>query len=52
MSDKINAEERYQERAAILEYCANFSREDAERRARIESDEWLKSRRPDDEVQP
>lgn len=35
MSDQINVEERYQERAAILEYCANFSREEAERLARI-----------------
>ncbi len=52
MNDKINAEERYQERAAILEYCANVSREDAERRARIEADEWLNSRRKNDEVQP
>lgn len=36
MNDQINAEERYQERAAILEYCANYSREDAERRATYE----------------
>lgn len=52
MSNQINAEERYQERAAILKYCANLSREDAERRGRIESDEWIKSRRKNDEVQP
>ena len=52
MSDQINAEERFDERAAILEYCANYSRENAERLARIEVDEWLKAHRPDDEVQP
>ncbi len=52
MTDQTNAEERYQERAAILEYCANFSREEAERRARIEVEEWIKAHRPDDEVQP
>lgn len=47
-----DTKERFEERAAILEYCANYSREEAERRARIEVDEWIKARRPDDEVQP
>ena len=47
-----DTEEHFEERAAILEYCANYSREEAERRARIEVDEWLKAHRPDDEVQP
>lgn len=47
-----NKYEFLSERAAILEYCANYSREEAERRARIEVDEWLKAHRPDDEVQP
>ena len=34
--DALIAEENYQERAAILEYEAGFSREEAERRAREE----------------
>lgn len=47
-----DTKERFEERAAILEYCANYSREEAERRARIEVDEWINAHRPDDEVQP
>lgn len=49
---KQSAVEHFEERAGILEFDANLSREQAERQAKIETADWLKSRRPDDEAQP
>lgn len=46
-----SAREFYEERAGVLEHDANLSRADAERRAKIETAEWIKAHRPDDEVQ-
>ena len=37
-----DAKERYEERAAILEFCAAYPRKEAERLARAEVASWLK----------
>lgn len=47
-----SAKECFEERAGILGFDANMSREQAERQAKQEAAEWLKAHRPDDEVQP
>ena len=36
------AKEMFEERAAIIEFCGNTSRENAEAAAKIEVDEWRK----------
>jgi len=38
-----SAMERYEERAAILEYCAAYPRREAERLAMAEVARWLKA---------
>ncbi len=38
-----NARERFEERAGILEFCAGFPRNEAERIAKRETAEWLKA---------
>jgi len=38
-----SAKERYEERAAILEYCAAYPRREAERLAMAEVARWLKA---------
>lgn len=47
-----SAKEGFEERAGILEYCAAYPRNEAERRAKAETAAWLKAHKPDDEVQP
>jgi acyl-CoA reductase-like NAD-dependent aldehyde dehydrogenase len=38
-----NASEHFEERAAILEYCAAYPRREAERLAKAEVAKWLKA---------
>ena len=47
-----SAKEGYEERAGIIEFCAAYPRNEAERLAKAETAQWLKAHRPDDEVQP
>ena len=39
---EASASERFEERAAILEFCSGMTRTQAEQRAAIESAEWLR----------
>jgi len=38
-----NAKEHYEERAGLLEFCAEYPRAEAERLARLEAAAWLKA---------
>lgn len=44
MTDEIDIEERYSERAAIMEYCGGLPREKAEALARAETETYRKHR--------
>lgn len=53
MTDEINIEERYQERAAIMHFCGGLPKEKAEALARAECDTYrqaLKTRQIADSV--
>ena len=41
MTDEINIEERYQERAAIMHFCGGLPKEKAEALARAECESYL-----------
>lgn len=45
----LDEQERYEERAAIREFCGGESRQDAEEAARIEVENWLKLKKSIDD---